>query len=73
VKRDNPYWDSETFALAGAAAAALAEQGDFVRGQRDPRTKRQAQPELAPITARHYRHAPRRNGEPHAGQEAMYA
>jgi hypothetical protein len=24
VERDNPYWDSETFALAGAGAAALA-------------------------------------------------
>jgi hypothetical protein len=42
AKRDNPYWDSEKFALieaAGAGLAALALVGRFYRSGRDARRR----------------------------------
>jgi hypothetical protein len=45
AKRDNPYWDSEKFALieaAGAGLAALALVGRFYRSGRDASKKDEA-------------------------------
>jgi hypothetical protein len=68
-QRRRPSLDEgERFAIP-VRVVPLHEQGDLIHGQCDPRTKGQAQPELAPITARHDRRAPVAKASPMPGRK----